>query len=393
MKKNLWMLGAAVAALTSCTQSEVLDVPEGKLIRFEEFVERNSRVAIADDAYDLKTNKITNYWVYGAYTTDVTRTGEGTAQSPYVYTSNFSNPSTVFNGMEMSRADADAAWVYGATDRWVTNAMYRFAAYSNGNEELGDVAYDATNDQLTISDYSVIDNTSVTETVKPLDLVASIAGDRHQSTGDQPVQFQFRHLLSKVTFHLTNASNSADVFFTDIQINNIARSGNCVCVYPPSALETYPRNVTWTPEPAPLGGYAAFEYGNMTVPFEASATTSDEITFYLIPQSNTGATVTLTVTERIKAGVNDTDVDGDGYKDGDYNVENLTFSLATNTNLSSTETITGKWVPGYHYRYLITKGTEFKDIQFSAIVTDWNRDRDGNGNVENPDNITPSPVN
>lgn len=394
MKKNVWLLGVAVAALSSCSQSEVLDVPESKQIRFEEFVERNSRATIADDAYDLKTSKITNYWVYGAYTTDVTTSGDGTAESPYVYEGDFDTTSPVFEGMKMSRTNAEADWTYGATDRWVTNAMYRFAAYSNGNEELANVSYNATDDELTISNYSVIDINEVSNSNKPLDLVASIAGDRHSSTGDQPIQFQFRHLLSKVTFHLTNASNSADVLFTNIQVNNIAKVGDCVCVYPSTAQQVFPKNITWTRDAAPAGGYPPFNYGNITVPFNATATTSDEITFYIIPQSNADATVTLTVTEKIKAGTGDIDEDEDGYKDGAYNVENLTFSLATNTHYSSSPTdfVANKWEPGYHYRYLITKGTEFKDIQFQAIVTDWNRDRDGNGNVENNDNVTPSPV-
>ena len=43
MKTKLWMLGVAVAALTSCTQSEVIDVPENKVIGFEPFVEKHTR--------------------------------------------------------------------------------------------------------------------------------------------------------------------------------------------------------------------------------------------------------------------------------------------------------------------------------------------------------------
>ena len=46
MKKNVWLLGVAAAALTSCTQSEVLDVPESKLIGFETHVEKQTRATV-----------------------------------------------------------------------------------------------------------------------------------------------------------------------------------------------------------------------------------------------------------------------------------------------------------------------------------------------------------
>ena len=43
MKKNLWMLGVAVAALTSCTQSEVVEVANSKAIDFDVFTNKNTR--------------------------------------------------------------------------------------------------------------------------------------------------------------------------------------------------------------------------------------------------------------------------------------------------------------------------------------------------------------
>ena len=60
MKKNVWLLGAAVAALTSCTQSEVLDVPEGKKIQFESFVEKPTRAVS-----DLLPSTFEKAWIFG----------------------------------------------------------------------------------------------------------------------------------------------------------------------------------------------------------------------------------------------------------------------------------------------------------------------------------------
>ena len=378
MKKTLWMLGVAVTALTSCTQSEVVDVPESKQIRFEEFVEKNSRATVADDAYDLTTAKLTNYWVYG-YTTDEVN-GTGTQQDPYV--GDFTDAEEVFEGMEMSYSNSK--WNYEATDKWKTNHLYRFAAYSNGNKELNGVTYDPDDDELTITDYTVIDNseiivddpatTNVDETVQPLDLVASIAGDRHASSNDQPVSFTFRHLLAKVTFHFTNNSNSANLHFTNIKIEDIAKQGTCVCTYATSTLTGFPRNVVWSD----YGSEVDFAFADVNVPYVNGIATSDEVTLYLIPQSNTGKRVTMTLFEKIN--------------EESYNTEDLSFVLTTDTyhTLEPGDMVSGTWVAGYHYRYLITKGTEFNQIQFEATVSDWDKDRDGNGNPgENNDYVTP----
>lgn len=43
MKKSLFVLGVAVAALASCTQSEVLEVAEGRAIQFNTFVNNNTK--------------------------------------------------------------------------------------------------------------------------------------------------------------------------------------------------------------------------------------------------------------------------------------------------------------------------------------------------------------
>ena len=43
MKKSLFMLGAAIVALSSCTQDEVLNVNENRVISFESHVNKSTR--------------------------------------------------------------------------------------------------------------------------------------------------------------------------------------------------------------------------------------------------------------------------------------------------------------------------------------------------------------
>ena len=76
MKKTLWMLGVAVAALTSCTQSEVLDVPESKMIGFEPFVGKSTRAAQmiqqAQRSGENAPDNLYQFWVFGIEGGDVT---------------------------------------------------------------------------------------------------------------------------------------------------------------------------------------------------------------------------------------------------------------------------------------------------------------------------------
>ena len=70
MKKNVWLLGVAVAALTSCTQSEVLDIPESRTISFETFLGKSSRAADYTDVSSVMLkgtghadNDLNKFWV------------------------------------------------------------------------------------------------------------------------------------------------------------------------------------------------------------------------------------------------------------------------------------------------------------------------------------------
>ena len=377
MKKKVWLLGVAVAALSSCTQSEVLDVPESRQIRFETFVEKNSRAL--DDVNDTKLDNLLNYWVFGSYT----REGD------------FTDNVNVFEGTSVYRTSTTTPWNY-VSDSWAIDVTYRFAAYSNGNQVVANTAYDAAKDELLIPGYVTydqadIDDYDADDIIRPLDLVASIPGDRIVTSDvstQGEVRFQLRHLLSKVTIHFVNKSNKADVKFEDIKLHNIYKNGECRCYFPgttfPTGIEGYngateagsfPKNVVWTTS----GDAGDFVYGDIEVPMGTGVTTSDDLTFYLVPQSNASATLTFDLTETI---------DGDNYNDK----PGMIFNLATDTYFSTSvaDKIVSHWAPGYHYRYVITLGSEYNDIQFAVDVNQWNKDRNGDTTPgDASDDVTP----
>jgi len=371
MKKNVWLLGAAVAALTSCTQSEVLEVPESKQIRFEEFVEKNSRAELEET--DMSGSTLTNYWVYGYYTPITGYVDDDANENtPKVPLFNFATKNSVFEGMAMTKTNG--TWSYGDTDHWKPGNMYRFAAYSNNNQSLNEVIYDPATDKLTFSDYLTYDAADITSdpTKKPMDLIASIAGDRDAATGVNNVEFNFRHLLAKVTLYVTNASENADITLKDITIANLYKQADCECVFS-GTDKPYPQNVTWSPKQGAT--VSDFSFGDLTVRHGVGAQTHGEVTFYVIPQSN-NKTISFTLSETIENGDNK-----------DYATEDLSYNLSTNTQVTSNIVKNNEWVPGYHYRYTITKGTTFNQIQFNVNVAGWNRNRDGLGDVTVDDNV------
>ena len=153
MKKTLWMLGVAVAALTSCTESEVLDVPESRVIGFDTHVDKPTRAV--DDVLDSETASFKVFYVY-------CQKGLKDAN-----TQSF-EPEQSFVLDEVKVIGGKGNWTYNPHATWAQNKTFRFAAYANGNatensEEaiLDDVTFrpgttaEAKNWGLTISDYTV----------------------------------------------------------------------------------------------------------------------------------------------------------------------------------------------------------------------------------------------
>ena len=59
MKTNLFLLGMAVAAFSSCTNEEVTDVAQNRAIKFNQFVENNTR-----QVTELENNKLNSFYVW-----------------------------------------------------------------------------------------------------------------------------------------------------------------------------------------------------------------------------------------------------------------------------------------------------------------------------------------
>ena len=354
MKTKLWMLGAAVAALTSCTQSEVVEIPESQVIGFEPFVEKHTRAVQNISTVD----QITYFNVFGYHAdhTDGTPTGNWSEEFKNHY-------------VELTTAAGGTTyWLNEKAGYWEANQLFRFAAYTNGsNEEKLTATYTPGEDVLKITGYSVTD-ASVAEPAEKPDLLAAISGDRITTSVDNntDVVFNFRHMLTKVTLILYNGSTNMDLHYHDLNVENVYKTGDCNMKYNSGNILT-----TWDN----LTSESVFSFGEEVVvphPTAGSSTHStEEVSFYIIPQSSE-KTISFKTHQ----------VDANG---------NQAYNKSHTANLSVAtlqEDDDANWKPGYHYRYIINLGETGHTISFSVSgVQGWITDIDNSGSTNNRDYI------
>lgn len=358
MKTKLWMLGMAVAALTSCTQSEVVEMPESRVIKFESHVDKSARAV-----NELSASTLNSFYVFG-YHTPYTVSND-------VYSFDFSTTKeTIWENVPVNKPATGTSWSPTIDGYWSAGHMYNFAAYSNGNSQINSgVSYDPQTDQVTFTGYSVID-ASTTSSTQP-DLIAAISSSRTGESGTTPVDLVFRHMLAKVSLNLINTSSNSTLSYRNFKINNITKSGTC----------TYDFDSNHTISWSNFGERDVFSYGDTDVPVRTGdENTHVTIDFYMIPQTiESGTYLRFTLTEK---------VNGQAVVSTDYKA--LISGALTGNNPSvdgnSASSIT-KWEPGYHYNYIITHGQEFQKITFAPTINDWAKDVNGDNYSDGYDGI------
>lgn len=205
MKKSIFLLGVAVAAMTSCSNDKLLDQAEPiqRAIGFESFVNKGTK-AVTETTSPNITNEGTlaglkQFNVFGYYGDEV-----------------------VFNNIPViASIDAQAIkWDY--TDNnptklkyWTKNEYY-FAAYANKNSsDKLEENVSFSDSTLTFSDYTVNDGQ---------DLIADVVYKDNSSYDayTSKVAFDFQHLLTKIQFTIKNTSNQYKMRIVSI---NMAQNG------------------------------------------------------------------------------------------------------------------------------------------------------------------------
>ena len=313
MKKSLFLLGAAVAAFASCTNEEVMDMPQNRAINFEAFTNAATRANAADN----EVTGITDFWVIGQYGYN------GTAVD--VYNNEFSTKK---------------AW-------WQPSQTYRFAGYYDGtaNARIDGATFAPTTGTLTINNYTA-DNSK--------DLLAAVSAEVTTDadvTNEDPVTMTFNHLLSEVKFTFTTEDSEAHTLtISNLKINGAAVQGNV----------SYNGTATWTPS-----GTAGYTLDNIPDVADADADYTASTAAFVIPQTGTN-TFTVTFTATVTgAGFGETGITGNFSATLDYDgsVEGTTANTWTpGFRYNYTASISAKD---------IDPDLEDNIIEFTPSVTPW----------------------
>ena len=122
MKKSMFLLGIAAAALASCTNEEVVEVAQNRAIGFSTFVNNGTRTEVTE----VTTDKLTKFYAFGV-----------NANENSGWTDLFDNTEVTVSGTDGTPED---------TRYWAVDKEHRFAAYSDGNSKIStNVTYNETN--------------------------------------------------------------------------------------------------------------------------------------------------------------------------------------------------------------------------------------------------------
>ncbi len=326
MKRSLFLLGMAAAALSSCTNEDVVDVAQNRAIRFDTFVNNNTRAVT-----EVTTKNLSSYYLFGKY-------GDATG--------NYSVP--VFNN------EPNSAIAY-----WTVNKYYAFGAYANGNgKRIDNATFDANAGKLTFPNYSPNDEK---------DLVAATARAEAGAdvTNKKAVSLQFAHMLSQVKFTFnTKVADSYTIKISDLKFNAVKTADGSYT----KTTETA-GNIDWS-ENTSTGDYT---YKEMSDIADKNKNNTDSDVKLVIPQDNTNQiSVTFTAT------LNGPGIDSEVKKEF---TANLSYEAGS---ISGTEANT--WTPGYRYNYTATINaddinSDLKEIEFETEVTEW---KDANDTTVTP---------
>lgn len=321
MKTNLFLLGMAVAAFSSCTNEEVTDVAQNRAIKFNQFVENNTREV-------QEVESLSSFYVFGKF---------GEISNPYT--------TQIFNNESQ-----DTPYY------WVANKFYIFGAYADGNNgKIEDVTFDSAKKQLVFTNYSPDDTK---------DLVAAISdevesGD-NPTTNDNKVSLTFHHMLSQVKFTFnTTDGKEYQIEISNLKINAVKTSTGNITL-----KESNNVTINWENTSATKGDY---DYPVISDVANENKTASSESKL-VIPQNGTDQlNVIFTAT-----------VTGGGLD----KTANFTANLSVAENIAGGSSNANTWIPGYRYNYtaeinakMISEGRENPEtlypITFNATVNNW----------------------
>lgn len=200
MKKSCFALMTAAIALSSCTNTDVIDESgynATSAIGFNTLVSKNARA--------IENTNFTKFFVFGTY--------KQLTASQLI---------TVFNGTEVTKTDN--VWGYDDLRFWVPGAQYTFAAYGVDNDALPE----GCRANLGANDGVLNLNGFLSDGNNQRDLVyAKTTTITGKESNNDVVSFDFKHILSKLNFVFKSGFPAGfDVKVSNVRLHNVRNIGN-----------------------------------------------------------------------------------------------------------------------------------------------------------------------
>lgn len=335
MKKSLFMLGVAVAALSSCSQSEILEVAEGRAIGFSSFVNNNTRAVT--EVTQLTSSDI---YVIGFYGKDELE----------------------WNGKTYQNEPGSNKYY------WEAEKFYRFGAYANGSggmipssDSEQKVTFNPSESQLIFNNYTPNDQNDLVATIAEVETGSDVQSQEN-------VELSFKHMLAQVELVFT--TDAADIYelkIKDVKINGAISKANGTCQLKNGKLE-----ISWQD-----GSKSDYTYDDETfvgvdiADSKLSIPSTISQAKLVIPQSlptEDGEEYTVTFTATLKNG-----------NTPDASEISKNFTAKLNYKKTGNEDLKENfWTPGYRYRYtakisadMIDGNLDGKEIEFNPTIESW----------------------
>ena len=352
MKKYLIMAMAA-AAITSCSQDEVMEIAEKQAITFKDaFVENATRAAIDGSYTDAKGN-LASFQVWGT-----------TQDNESASAVNIFNGVIVNGTKDSSTGKYGSDWTYDNeyTQYWIENNYYNFVAIADGHAFVSNTQSNGNGEYAT---EVVLDNSNMPTAIKVLNaslqkdvLLATNNIGKYTANVDETVAFTFNHIFAKAKFTAKVAAElDAKFWYTvsNVKITSAAKKATyTIGAANPWAMSTENDNTY------------DVSFGNIVE--EAAATNPNASHLKASASEESNWDRLLVPEEKV----------------------NITFDVALYTENGTIDTYTTtlpnhvvNLKPGHAYNFVITLPVPGETIQFTVTeISEWDTDH----NEDNEDN-------
>lgn len=340
MKKSLFMMGVAIAALSSCTQNEVLDIAESNTIQFgKSYIGKPTRANIINAESELE-----NFYVYAKTSTD-----------------SWASNTELFTNVNVYRGPE--GWGYDNIQKYDNTKQYSFAAYSDGGNGTTTGKLDngvtftapgtSSTAKLEIAGY---------ETTNDNDLLVAIS-ESVLSDNQLEVQFAFKHALSQIKFTMHNPLGNNPIRVENFSVTGFKDNGTLTYQLLNDPVKS---DIQWTGADTNDKTISGLALGDATTANPAVGV------FTVIPQALQQLTVSFDATLYNAA---------TGLKEGETEKFSTTINVA--------DLLNENYKPGFIYNFKMTLNMGY--IYFDGITVDeWNEDVNENGNNTDDDIEVPA---